>query len=82
MANALRRNLDAHPADTIRSLAMQYGVIAERTAIDDLADAVSNLAGDPVIRDEIEDLVVAMQRKGVITGPQATKLYGDYLASL
>lgn len=82
MANALRQNMDANPADTIRSLAMRNGVVAERALIDDLADAVSNLAGDQVMHDEIEDLVVAMQRKGIISGEQAVALYGDYLKSL
>lgn len=80
MAHAIRHT-EATPEEVIRALARQHGIRAERTATDDLADTITSLAGDEVVHDEIEDLVVTMQRKGVITAEKATALYGDYLAS-
>lgn len=81
MAHAIRTNNEANPEETIRAMAREHGIVAERTATDDLADTITNLAGDDVVHDEVEDLVVTMQRKGIITADQATALYGDYLAS-
>lgn len=80
MAHAIRHDNEATPEEVIRALAMQHGINAERTATDAMADTITSLAGDDVVHDEIEDLVVTMQRKGVITADQATALYGDYLA--
>ncbi|MGI2036360.1 hypothetical protein ACRQ1B_28695 [Rhizobium panacihumi] len=82
MAHAIRTNNEATPEETIRAIARQHGIVAERTATDELADTITGLAGDEVVHDEIEDLVVTMQRKGVITADKATSLYGDYLASV
>ncbi|TCP74199.1 hypothetical protein C8J31_1455 [Rhizobium sp. PP-CC-2G-626] len=64
----------------IYALAAEHGVVAERLSIDDWADKVTELSGDEVVHDPIEDLVVTLQRKGVITDREATALYGDYLA--
>jgi hypothetical protein len=81
MARALRHS-DPTPEQVIRALAMQHGVVAERTATDAMADTITRLSGDDVVHDEIEDLVVAMRRKGIITSEQATSLYGDYLETV
>ena len=80
MAHAARHS-DITPEQVIRALARQHGIIAERTATDELADTITELAGDEVVHDEIEDLVVTMQRKGIISPEKATALYGDYLAN-
>lgn len=79
MAHAIRTKNEATPEETIRAMAQQHGITAERTATDEWADNVTRLAGDEVIHDEIEDLLVTMQRKGVITDEQANALYGAYL---
>ncbi|WP_049777418.1 hypothetical protein [Allorhizobium ampelinum] len=80
MAHAIRHS-DATPEQVIRTLARQHGIVAERNGTDDMADTITRLSGDDVIHDEIEDLLVTMQRKGVITDVQANALYGNYLAS-
>ncbi|WP_315922143.1 hypothetical protein [Mesorhizobium sp. SP-1A] len=73
---------DISPEQVIRDLARKHDIVATRTETDELADAITALAGDTVVRDEIEDLVVTMRRQGVISSEQATALYGDYLANL
>lgn len=78
MAHAIRHS-DTTPEQAIRALARQHGIVAERTATDAIADTITHLSGDEVIYDEVEDLVVTMRRKGIITPEQATSLYGDYL---
>jgi hypothetical protein len=80
MGHAIRTNKEATPTEIIRATARQHGIVGKRTATDDLADNIANLAGDSAVYDEIEDLVVTIQRKGVITAGRATSLYGDYLA--
>ena len=80
MAHAIRTNKEATPEEIIRSTARQHGIMGERTATDELADTIANLAGNSVVHDEIEDLVVTMQRRGVTAAGRATSLYGDYLA--
>lgn len=81
MARALRHS-DPTPEQIIRTLARKHGVVVERTATDAMADTITRLSGDDVIHDEVEDLVVTMRRKGVITSEQATTLYGDYLDTI
>ncbi|WP_158693549.1 hypothetical protein [Neorhizobium alkalisoli] len=53
--------------------------MAERLPIDDWADKVTELSGDGVVHDPVEDLVVTLERKGVITAEEGARLYGDYL---
>jgi len=81
MARALRHS-DLTPEEVIRTLARQHGIAAERTATDAIADTITRLSGDDVTHDEVEDLVVNMRRKGIITSEQATSLYGDYLETI
>lgn len=63
----------------IRDLAKQHGIVAERTALDEWADVVTNLSGDEVIRDEVEDLVVTLQRAGILSDAEAHRLYADHI---
>ncbi|EJU0637218.1 hypothetical protein N4E75_004354 [Salmonella enterica] len=63
----------------IRALAAQHGIVAERLSLDDWADKVTELSGDAVLPDLIQDLVVTLRRKGVITGKEAVDLYAEYL---
>lgn len=80
MAQAIRTGQDLTPEAVIRSLAEKHGISPERTATDDWADVITRLAGDEVIADEVEDLIVNLRRKGIISAKEATALYGDYLA--
>ena len=81
MAQAIRTGQDLTPEAVIRSLAEKHGISPVRTVTDDWADAITRLSGDEVIANEIEDLVVNLRRRGVISAKEATALYGDYLAS-
>lgn len=63
----------------IYALAEQHGIVAERLSLDDWADKVTELSGDAVMHDPVEDLVVTLQRRGVITGTEMVDLYADYL---
>lgn len=74
-------NTPKRPAALARiySLAAQHGIVAERLSLDDWADKVTELSGDEVVHDPVEDLVVTLQRKGVITAEESTRLYGDYI---
>ena len=67
-------------ADHIRALARQHGVAPEHTSLDAFAADVSRLSDAEVPGDEIADLVVALERAGVLDSRQATSLYGDHLA--
>lgn len=66
--------------DSILDLAKQYNVRYYPTPEDDLAMVATRLAGDDVVPDAIEDLVVALKSAGVISGPQMVALLGRYLA--
>lgn len=63
----------------ILDLAKRSGIHCERTTEDALADVVTRLSGDDICTDEIEDLVVALKRSGIITGPEMVELLGAYL---
>lgn len=63
----------------IYALAAEHGIVAERLPIDDWADKVAELSGNEVVPDPVEDLVVTLRRKGVITDQEATRFYWDYL---
>lgn len=63
----------------IYALAAQHGIVAERLPIDDWADKVTEFC-DAVVHDPVEDLIVTLQRRGVVGDREATDLYADYLA--
>lgn len=65
-------------ADEIRALAAKHGVKAFRSELDDWADAVTRLAGDDVQLDDIEELLIALSRAGVIDGETRMTLFGRY----
>ena len=68
------------PAETrIYALAAQHGIVAERLPVDDWADQVARLSDAEVPADPVADLVVTLQRKGILTGKEAMDLLGDYL---
>ncbi|MDZ7875649.1 MAG: hypothetical protein U5N27_22725 [Rhizobium sp.] len=53
-------------------MAAEHGIVAERLPIDRWADKVTEISGDEVVPDPVEDLVVTLQRRGVVTDRQAT----------
>lgn len=71
----------AGPAESrIYELAAQHGIVAERPPIDDWADDVSRPLDADVPTDPVDDLVVTLRRKGILTDREATELLADYLS--
>lgn len=61
------------------ALADQQGIRYQTTPADELADIATQLAGDEVLTDEIEDLIVALRRASVISRKEMVDLLGRYL---
>ena len=66
-------------AKAIISLAEQYGVTYRPTATDAWAHDVTRLADDEVALDGIELLLIALQRAGHLSRPEALRLQVNYL---
>ena len=64
---------------TIRELAFQHGVHADRDELDDWCEAVTAHAGDDVQSDEVEQLVIGLRRAKALSGVELTKLHARYL---
>ena len=65
--------------EEILALARKHGVTYQPTAVDDLADTITRLAGDDVELDEPAQLLIALKRAGHITSAESARLHGDYL---
>lgn len=63
----------------IRELCFENGVTAERGAMDDFAEKVTELAGDDVDPDEVEQMLINLGRQDVVDGVEITKLHAAYL---
>ncbi len=63
----------------VRDLARRHQVRYRRTATDDLADAITRLADDDVTLDEVEHLMIALRRAGVLTADNFVPLQVKYL---
>ena len=66
-------------AADIRALAESCKVSYNQTATDVWANQVTRLAGDDVSLDEIELLLIALQRSGHLSRPEALRLQVNYL---
>jgi hypothetical protein len=66
-------------ATAILTLARQHGVAYTPTAADVWANDVTRLADDNVTLDEVELLLVALQRAGHLSRPEALRLQVNYL---
>jgi hypothetical protein len=66
-------------ATRIRNLARKYRVAYVRTKRDAIAHHITRLAGDDVELDEIERLLIALQRAGYLTRIEAVRLQANYL---
>ncbi|VEA69508.1 Uncharacterised protein [Serratia rubidaea] len=60
-------------------LARYYNVSYCYNAMDQWADVVTRLAGDEIVHDTVEDLLVALKRAGKITKQEVAKLSVNYL---
>jgi hypothetical protein len=63
----------------IRELAAQHHVTYLPTQTDMLADDITRLAGDFVKLDEVERLLIGLQRAGHLTRNQLVHLQAQYL---
>ena len=66
-------------AEHIRGLARRYHIVYSETATDRLAHHMSRLAGDTVELDEIERLLIGLQRAGHLSRPEMILLQAQYL---
>jgi hypothetical protein len=75
--------MSAHPqsatAARIRNLARKHRVIYVRTQSDALANHITRLAGDHVELDEIERLLIALQRAEHLSRVEMVRLQASYL---
>ncbi len=63
----------------IRATAQQAGVTAAVQRIDVFANAISRLSDAGVQLDGIEQLLLALDRAGIVTGRDAVRLHAAYL---
>lgn len=66
-------------AEYINDLARQHDVHYVRTADDELANAITRLADDNVAMDDVELLLLALERAGVIDRADVVPLHVSYL---
>jgi hypothetical protein len=66
-------------ATTVRQMAKRHHVSYSHTSTDRLAHHMTRLAGDAVELDEIELLLIALQRAGHISRKEAVRLQARYL---
>lgn len=66
-------------AARIRKMARDYHVVYLRTQRDALANHITRLAGDDVQLDEIEQLLIALQRSGYLSRAEMVQLQAAYL---
>ncbi|VVP67904.1 hypothetical protein PS918_00649 [Pseudomonas fluorescens] len=70
---------DVSVASQIRRLARDNKVTAEADGMSRMAVTITRLAGDAVELDGIEQLLVNLKRKGVLSKSQILTLQGRYL---
>jgi hypothetical protein len=66
-------------AARIRKMAREHHVAYVRTSRDALAHHITRLAGDDVQLDEIEQLLIALQRNGHLSRTEMVQLQAAYL---
>lgn len=79
MEKVIRRETLSETGRTIIGLARQRGVHYAPAATDAWAQDVTRLAGDDVVLDDIELLLIALQRAGHLSRPEALRLQVNYL---
>ena len=66
-------------AARIRKMAEEHHVVYVRASHDTLANHITRLAGDDVKLDEIEQLLIALQRSGHLSRAEMVQLQAAYL---
>lgn len=70
---------DVSVASQVRKLAKDNHVTGERDGMSRMAVAITGLAGDVVVLDGVEQLLVNLKRKGVLSKSETLALQGSYL---
>ncbi|WP_336797451.1 hypothetical protein [Erwinia aphidicola] len=73
------RTSEISVANRVRRLAQSHNVTAEPDDISRMAMAITRLAGDEVQLDNIQQLLVNLKRKGVLSKSEALNIQGEYL---
>lgn len=63
----------------VADLARKAGVKAVRTKLDEFAEAVTRMAGDDVQLDAVEQTLVALAERNIITGRQMNELILNHI---
>jgi hypothetical protein len=69
----------SYTANVIRRMAARNNVTASVSENDLFAHHVTRLSGDDVLLDDVEQMVIALQRAGVLSRVQAVRLQARYL---
>jgi hypothetical protein len=69
-------------AHRFHRLAKHFGIVYRETGYDRLADHITRLCGDEVELDDVELLLVELQRSGHLEGKEATLLHATYLREI
>lgn len=75
----MTKTADVSVASQVCRLAKAHHVTAERDGISRMAAAITSLAGDVVELDGVEQLLVNLKRKGVLSKSKTLALQGSYL---
>jgi len=65
--------------DYIVELAKNHSITYKKTSQDDLAEMITSLSGDAVELDEVELLLIALERAGIIESKYVVPLHVNYL---
>jgi len=63
----------------VRRLAKAHKVTAELDDLSRMAVVISQLSGDDIELDDVEQLLVNLKKKGVLSTPEVLTLQGRYL---
>lgn len=66
-------------ASYISQLAKEHNVAAARDTLSHVATAITALSGDDIRLDEIEQMLVKLKRKGVLSKAEILQLHERYL---
>ncbi|MFT8211712.1 MAG: hypothetical protein ACMZI0_16075 [Symbiopectobacterium sp.] len=66
-------------ASYVRKLAEDHNITAYRDDMSRMAAAITGMADDDVELDSVEQLLVNLKRKGVLSKPETLMLQGNYL---
>ncbi|ELY3597981.1 hypothetical protein ACSDIA_003297 [Cronobacter turicensis] len=73
------KNASPSVASKVRHLAAVHNISASCDSTSRMATTITRLSGDTVVLDNVEQLLVNLKRKGVLTKAESLSLQADYL---